>query len=113
MRQRAAFLENFEILGDKIKCRLEILSETTNWDTRRNGMKGGIVRDYFAYSKGWKWLGANLNGILVFWIMTSCRWVTNYQSFGEVSCLHFQGSSSPKEDKTVFVFDMLMDIRVS
>ena len=85
-----------ETTGDRIKCRLEMLRETTNWDTRRNGMKGGIVRDYLASSKGLKWLGANLNGILVFWIMTSCRWVNNYQSSRDVSCLHFRGSSSPR-----------------
>jgi len=31
--------------------------------------------------------------------MTSCRWINNYQSFGEVSCLHFQVSSSPRRRK--------------
>jgi hypothetical protein len=60
---------NVEPTGNRIKCKLEMLREKTNWDTGRNGMKGGIVRDYFASSKGWKWLGANLNGIQVVWIM--------------------------------------------
>jgi len=44
----------FETTGDRIKCRIEMLRETTNWDTRRNGMKGGIVRDYLESSKGLK-----------------------------------------------------------
>jgi hypothetical protein len=35
----------FETTADRIKCRLEMLRETTNWDTRRNGIKGDIVRD--------------------------------------------------------------------
>jgi len=75
-------------------------------------MKGGIVRDYPASSKGLKWLGANVKGILVVWIMTSYRCLNNYQSLGKSLAFIFRVQVVQEEDKMVVVFVILMDIRV-